>query len=166
MPASQPGLGCGALLVAKTAAWEPGGVALVHCKAACLVAALSHGIFSRELARAAAQEILVAPLLQSLLFGARAGFGLAHILKCLAAFKRMLQSIQGCWQNGRAQSWFCAEFTLSPDPCVSAQTYCSGFSRESSGLRKTWSETGVRAWCLIAVCSFLLLSPLLLAGAA
>lgn len=51
------------------------------------VAELSQGVFSRELARAAAQEILVAPLLRSLLFGARAGFGLAHILQCLAVLK-------------------------------------------------------------------------------
>lgn len=51
------------------------------------MAELSQGVFSRELARAAAQEILVAPLLRSLLFGARAGFGLAHILQCLAVLK-------------------------------------------------------------------------------
>lgn len=67
----------------------------MHCKVSFLVAALSHGIFSREPVCAAAQEILVAPLSQSLLFGARAGFGLAHILKCLAALK-------GCCRVSRA----------------------------------------------------------------
>lgn len=67
----------------------------MHCKAAFLLVLLSHGIFSRELACAAAQEILVAPLLRSLLFGARAGFGLAHILKRLAVFK-------GCCRVARA----------------------------------------------------------------
>lgn len=75
------------------------------CKVAALVAALSHGVLSWELACRAAQEVLVAPLLQSLLSGVRAGFRLAHILKCFALFERMLWSIQGCQQGGKDQSW-------------------------------------------------------------
>lgn len=125
-PDSQPGLGCGASPVARGASQLGQEVQeLPWCRVP--VAELSQAVFSRELACAAAQEILVAPLLRSLLFGARAGFGLAHILQSLAVLK-------GCGgvagAAGGAQS---SKLVLSRVHAVCAQTRPSGFSWETSG---------------------------------
>lgn len=125
-------------------------------------AALSHGVFSQELACAAAQEILVAPLLQSLLFGARAGFGLAHILQCLTALKgccRLSRAAEGVAELGAA---FVPSSRLAQIP-VFVLTLL-GVLWESAGLRKSWNETGVRARSLITVGSFLLVGSLMLVG--
>lgn len=94
LPSSQPGLSVVLSLLPEE---HPStGRSLEELPWCCVpVAELSQGVFSPELARAAAQEILVAPLLQSLLFGARAGFGLAHILQCLTV-------LEGCGGVARA----------------------------------------------------------------
>ena len=164
MPASWPGLGCGALLVAKTV--SPG--ASRSCPGA-----LQRGFFHgsafpwyflpgagvRRCTGNSGCTIIAEPIVWG-----KSGIRSCSHPKMSRCVKKMLQSIQGCRRSGKARSWFCAEFTLSPDPCVSARTRRLGFSQESSGLRKTWSETRVRAWSLITICSFLLLSPPLLVG--
>jgi len=106
---------------------EPRGAAPAHCEAAFLVAALCRGVFSQELAHATTQEILVAPLLQSLLFGARAGFGLAHILKCLAALKGRCGVSRAAGGAAKPGAGFAQSSHLAPIPAFLLKLAARGF---------------------------------------
>ena len=130
-----PGLDLVAVLclLQKQCPREPQEVALVHCKEAFFMAALSHGIFSRELACAAAQEILVAPLLQSLLFGARAGFGLAHILKCLTALKRCCRVSRVAGGAAKLEAGFAQSSCLAQIPAFLLELAAWVFHRNPQG---------------------------------
>lgn len=164
MRASRPGLGCGALLVGKTVSPRalrscPGALQSGFSPAAAFPWYFLPGAGVCCRTGNSGCTIIAEPIV----------WGKSRIRSCShpktsRCVKRMLQGSQGCRRSSKAQSWFCTGFTLSPDPCVCAQTCCSGFSQESLELRETWSEIGVRTWSLVRVCSFLLPSLLLLVG--